>query len=366
MTTMTANASFIDWNRRAPRGWLVSPRFDVGMLIGSALLVPIILVATWLGASDDLLNLSVTALVGGPHLASTYSTLAGDRTHRHRMRWAFRAALLIPPMVIFLAISRFPLLINVFMAAASVHVLHQSAHITDRYRASTAGATRSPWAWDRIVDYGFVCLSLYPVALYRIQHGQMSLGDVRIVAPWVLMRTPMLYVTWAVFGFFACAWVVKTIREVRRGTLVAPKTALIAATVGCAIVVPLAATGERLGLAFQSLNAWHSVQYLGLVWLAARERRQAIALRSQEPGADRATLAERLSGARGAAWFYLGNLGITVALLVVIKGVARLDPFGLKDAQYYYMFVLSPLLMHYFLDSVSFATSTRKLFAASA
>src|SRR5262249_6132385 len=161
-----------------------------------------------------------------------------------------------------------------------------------------------------------------PIGLYRIQRGQMSLGDVKISAPGPLMGAPALWTIWITFGLFACAWLFKTAHEMRRGTVLLPKTVLIAATVVCSIVVPLAATGERLGLAFHSLNAWHSVQSLGLVWIATHEARRARAAAGVVDGANakdrhgvkgsRPTLVARLSGAHEASWFYLGNLAVTL------------------------------------------------------
>ena len=89
------------------------------------------------------------------------------------------------------------------------------------------------------------------------------------------------------------------------------------------------------------------MQYLGLVYLLRTDRRPE----------DHGPISSRLSGLRGGAWFYLGNVALTLFLFVAIKLFARWNPLGTTDAQNYYVFILSPLLIHYFLDAVgSFGT----------
>src|SRR2546421_10500640 len=69
----------------------------------------------------------------------------------------------------------------------------------------------------------------------------------------------------------------------------------------------------------------------------------------------------RLSGAKGAKWFYAWNFGITLVLLFVVKGVVTWDPLALSAEQYYYMLILSPLLIHYYFDTFVFLTSVADL-----
>jgi len=246
-------------------------------------------------------------------------------------------------------------MMSVFIVAASLHVLHQCAHLTDCYRVK-AGTKERPWA--RLVDYGVLFTSIYPVALYKIVSGSFYLGDVPIVIPSFLMTMGTAYLEWALFAGFLGAWSYKTMLEHREGSLNVPKTILIAVTIFFAFLVPGMAGRSRLELAFQSMNAWHSFQYLGLVWLINTMRLERGTLTNK--------LVARLSGAKGAKWFYAWNVGITLVLLIFVKSFVAWDPLHLKADQYYYMLTLSPLLIHYYFDTFVFLTSVTDLVPAPA
>src|SRR2546421_20377 len=70
-----------------------------------------------------------------------------------------------------------------------------------------------------------------------------------------------------VSGVVLGAWRHKKALEQREGSLNGPKALLIGVTVFFSFLVPGNAGPSRLELAFQSMNAWRSFQYLGLVWL---------------------------------------------------------------------------------------------------
>jgi hypothetical protein len=151
-----------------------------------------------------------------------------------------------------------------------------------------------------------------------------------------------------VFAILAAAWVTKTIDERRRGVLNVPKTVLIGVTASIAFTVPLAAGGERLELAFQSVNAWHSIQYLGLVWFIQSLRK--------ERGQIESPFVRSLFGTgRGGGRYYGFCFLASVTLLAAMVVLSRVDPFGLGAEvafnRYYYMGVLSCLLIHYALDA---------------
>ena len=115
----------------------------------------------------------------------------------------------------------------------------------------------------------------------------------------------------------------------------------------------MAASGERLELAFQCVNAWHSIQYLGLVWWIQSVRKQRGLIDSRFEAA--------ISGPGRAAWGFYGLcFGVTIALLGGLIGLATLDPWGISFDQYYYLGVLSCLLIHYVLDGYLFAVSARR------
>jgi hypothetical protein len=330
--------------------WLKDASFDIVMLVASVAIVPLVLLAVWLGVSSAAINLGVTAIVGGPHVFGTFTATFADRNFRRKHPFLIASSLLIPLGVVWLTIHDFQALMSVFIVAASLHVLHQCAYLTDCYRVK-AGIQERPWA--RFVDYGVLFSSIYPIALYKIVHGTFYLGDVAIVIPSIVMRMETVYLEWAIFAVFLCAWIYKTFLEQREGTLNGPKTLLIGVTVFFCFLVPGTAGQTRLELAFQSLNAWHSFQYLGLVWLINTMRMERGQLTNK--------FVAKLSGAKGAKWFYAWNFAITLVLLVLVKGVVTWDPLGLSADQYYYMLILSPLLIHYYFDTFVFLTSVATL-----
>jgi hypothetical protein len=330
--------------------WLKSARFDSLLLLASVVIVPLVLIAVWLGASSDAINLGVTAIVGGPHVFATFTATFADRNFRTRHPWLIASSLVIPAGVVWLSIHNFQILMSVFLVAASLHVLHQCAYLSDCYRVK-AGVNERPWA--RFVDYGVIFSSIYPIALYKIVNGTFKLGDIDIVIPRALMRMETVYLEWVIFACFLAAWLYKTALERRDGSLNVPKTSLIGVTIFFAFFVPGTAGDSRLELAFQSMNAWHSFQYLGLVWLINTMRMQRGELQNK--------FVQRLSGQKGAKWFYAWNFGVTLLLLGFVKSVVSWDPLGLQDAQYYYMLTLSPLLIHYYFDTFVFLTSVATL-----
>ena len=126
--------------------WINGPRWDIGWLIGSAIIVPVVLVFVWAGVSSAVLNLGITAVIGGPHLFATYTATFMDPGFRRAHRWGLLiAALAVPTFVIYWTLVDFQILLSVFIFAASVHVLHQNAYITDVYR-KRAGFPEPGWS----------------------------------------------------------------------------------------------------------------------------------------------------------------------------------------------------------------------------
>ncbi len=337
----------------ARRTWIQSPRWDTSWLIGSALIVPVVLLLVRAGASSAVINLGTTALIGGPHLFATYTATYLDprfrRTHRPLL---VLVTLAVPALVVWGTLANFQVLLSIFIFTASVHVLHQNAYLTDVYRRRAG--VREP-AWSRLVDYGLLMLCIYPVAAWKLVQHDFLLGDIEILIPGFL-RTPVTYwAVWIVFGALLAVWIGKTAIEARTGRLNRPKTVLIAVTTTIAFLVPLAASGERLELAFQAVNAWHSFQYLGIVWLIQ-------SLRCQSGLCESRAVHTITRGRKGAWRFYGSCLAVTLGLLAVLVALSRLDPLGLSAEpnafeRYYYMGVLSCLLVHYGLDAWLFTVS---------
>ena len=216
--------------------WIRSPGWDVGWLIASALVVPVVLLFVWKGVSSDVINLGVTALIGGPHLFSTYLATYLDPRFRRDRGWLLLAAGIgVPAFVIFWTLVNFQILLSVFIFAASLHVLQQNAFLSDVYRRRQG--RREP-AWSRFVDYGLLMICIYPVASYKLVHGSFVLGDVPILIPPFLISPVTYWVVWVSFAVLLVTWLVKTGSELRAGVLNAPKTLLIGVTTVVGFLAP--------------------------------------------------------------------------------------------------------------------------------
>lgn len=350
MGPMPAATSLAPPRRRFPRSgaWIQDATWDSAWLIGSAAIVPLVLLFVWGGASSVLINLGTTALVGGPHLFATYLASYGDpRFRRSHRPLLLVAGLVVPVLVVWGTLANFQVLMSIFLFAASLHVLHQNAYLTDVYRRR-AGHAEPRWA--RWLDYALLMLCLYPIASYKLVHSNFVMGTIPILIPGFLMVPATYWTVWIVFSLLLALWLWKTANEHRQGVLNRPKTVLIAATTVIAFLVPAAAAGRRLELAFQAVNAWHSVQYLGIVWFILKERK--------ERGELAGSYVERLAGTgRAAVRFYGFCFGTTLALLALLYGLYRWDPAQLSFEQYYYAGVLSCLLVHYVIDGYFFTVS---------
>lgn len=330
--------------------WLNGRRWDLAWLIGSASIVPVVLVLMWLGATATSINLGVTSIIGGPHLFSTSTTTYMDRRFRRAHFWPLLAiTILVPSLVIWGTIHHFQVLLSVFIFAASFHVLQQNAYLTDVYRRRAA---QRDSMISRMIDYGLLMISIYPGAAYKLVNATFYLGDIRILIPSILMVNATYWTVWFFFGLFLVAWIVKTFGEARRGVMNRPKTLLIAVTTAVAFSVPFLGSGLRLELAFQAINAWHSIQYLGIVWLILKLRK--------DRGLVTSPFVRKMSGTGKPAYRFYGFLVATTAgLFGVLLTLYWIDPLKLTFSQYYYMGVLSCLLIHYALDAYLFAVSTR-------
>src|SRR5262245_33308067 len=153
--------------------WIHGRRWDLGWLIGSCAVVPLGLAAVHAGVSSDLLNLVVTALVGGPHLFSTFLATYLDPGFRRAHRWALAGiTVAVPAFVVAMTLWEFQVLLSVFIFSASLHVLQQNAYLADVYRRR---AGRPEPAWSRWVDTGLLFLSFYPIASYRLVRDEFLL-----------------------------------------------------------------------------------------------------------------------------------------------------------------------------------------------
>lgn len=348
MELQSARELPIAWPAPEEATWINGRGWDLRWLIGSAIVVPLVLALVWAGTSATLINVGITALVGGPHLFSTYTATYLDPRFRRSHRLGLLAvSVFVPAFVVFWTFYDFQILMSVFIFAASLHVLQQNAYLSDVYRQR---ARRAEPAWSRLSDYAVLMLAFYPAAAYKLVNGNFTLGDVRILIPRFLLVPAMYWAVWFAFGMALVVWLTKTVQEARRGELNKPKTTLIGATVGIAFFVPMLEDTGRLELVFQAVNAWHSIQYLGIIVLVHELRRR-----------------QGLIGSPAVAWMagrrrrIYGVCFVTSAVLMgAVTLVAKANPFGLSFNQYYFMFMLSALLIHYVLDAYLFGFSLRR------
>ena len=329
-------------------GWIYNRRWDLSLIIGSVVLVPLPLLfaafarlSGWMSERQavDAINITVAALIGGPHLFSTATFTLLNRSFLDRHRVYAAAALLLPAIVVYLGIYHYAVLIQFFFVWASLHVLHQIIYLSDCYRAQAAGVDP---AWSRVIDYGVILTGLYPIGLYKLSRGEFYVGGVVLPYPDVLRPLQLPIVMGVVFATLLLAWIVKSGRESREGHLSAPKTLLIGVTSVVSFSLPM---GSNLDVLFQGYNTWHSFQYLFLLWLINR-------LRYQRGEIDNPFVV-RLVRQRTMAPYYLCFLGATGVLVVLTVAVRVLTP--LSADQSYFVVVLSILLMHYYFDHFLFS-----------
>jgi len=342
-----AGASPLLMPRREP-GWIYKPSWDLSLIIGSAILVPLPFIVAWLAQSTgwmrqqqaiDLINITVATLIGGPHLFSTITFTFLDGRFRARHPWYTAASLILPVIVILLGVYNYTALITFFFTWASLHVLHQVIYLTDCYRQRSG---RQEASWSRYVDYGLILTGLYPIGIYKLSLRQFYVGGVVLPYPDWLRALPLPQIAGAFFGAFLVAWVGKTILEFREGRGSVPKTLLIGVTTVVSFLLPM---GSNLDVLFQGYNTWHSFQYLFLLWLINRLREQRGEI---DDGFVRSLVRRQGMGA-----YYACFLAATGFMVVVTLAVRAVTP--LSADQSYFVVVLSVLLMHYYFDHFLFS-----------
>lgn len=300
--------------------------------------------------SRNMVNFSVALLVGGPHMYATFTRTFLDRdfTQVHRkMVWS---SLVIPVIVITLAFANLPLLLTIFFFWASIHVLHQIIYVVELYNHKQATSLTT---FSRLADYAVVLTALYPLAAYKIANGMFVIGvnnlsdvvgQIVPVGPW------MVWLAGGAFALSVVAWLSKSVVEYRQGVLHWPKTLFIACTVTAAFFVP--ALGN-LDTSFQGFNVWHSFQYLALTWMLNN-------LREEKGYLEHSPFVKRLSKDGSARRYYLFNIGLTAADVLLAGVIFAILYFGMNMAfdyafdRAYYIAVLSFLWIHYFFDHYLF------------
>jgi hypothetical protein len=337
--------------------WLVSPFFDMAFITLSAVLIFFPHLTYALVGRNIYVDLTVTMLIGGPHMFATYTMTFMEPSFIKRYPVYSRLALLLPPAIITLGIINLTLLVTIFFFWASIHVIHQVAYITDAYRM------KDPRGWtkaSRIIDYGLLATALYPVATQKLIGSEFVTGGRVLLFPEILKQPWVPYPVWIAFLVFATAFVVRSAWEYRNGQLHGPKTLLVGLSAILFFFTPIL---KNLDVAFQGLNTWHSFQYLAIVLYLNRFRAQKGFIGSKI-----------VKNASQKGWrLYALCLGFTllagIAYFIVLTIVARVGafpgggPFHIifigevtKDQHFFafYSVVLSCLLIHYYFDHFLF------------
>lgn len=337
--------------------WLVSPFFDLAFITLSAVLILFPHLTYTLVGRNIYVDLTVTMLIGGPHMFATYTMTFMEPSFIKRYPVYSRLALLLPPAIIALGIINLTLLVTIFFFWASIHVIHQVAYITDAYRM------KDPRGWtkaSRIIDYGLLATALYPIATKKLIGSEFVTGGRILLFPDILKQPWVPYPVWIAFLIFATAFVVRSVWEYRNGLLHVPKTLLVGLSAVLFFFTPIL---KNLDVAFQGLNTWHSFQYLAIVLYLNRFRAQKGFIGSKI-----------VKNASQKGWrLYALCLGFTllagVAYFIVLAIVARVGAFPTggpfhtffigevtKDQHFFafYSVVLSCLLIHYYFDHFLF------------
>ena len=327
--------------------WIRDKRFDLLFLTLSGALVffPYLsygLLKT-IGVSEAtsslIVGLSVTVLVGGPHMYSTYlRTTLEPRFRRTHPVLTYLPLIVIPTLVILGAVYAFIFLLTGFFLWASLHVTHQAQYISETYRIRRGGPVR---VIDRWLDGGVILGALYTMAMYKFVENRFALGSSVLLFPdflkhrWVPIAFTVAYA--AFFVFYA----VRVFGEIRRGETSWPRLLFMSMTVAMAFVVPIF---DNLDVSFQGFNTWHSLQYLALTWF--------ILGREAATGRIGNRFVRRVAGDTRPRKFYLVTLVATLSAGVIYFFVWQVLHFP-QDKSYYAV-TLSFLLVHYFYDHILF------------
>jgi hypothetical protein len=349
-----------------PDFWLVSPKYDLLLIIfsSSLLIIPHFFSAIG-GMTNVVVDLLVTALIGGPHLFATYTMTFMEPRFRERYKRYTWGALLMPVIVVTLAIVNLTLLVTIFFFWASVHVIHQALYIADSYRNKDPrwrNINLSKWRrYSQVIDYGLLMTSLYPIATFKFTGTPLWFGNTNIsehgfeTGGRVLLFPDFLKQEWfaylATAGFFTMLilFISKTVWEYRNGLFHGPKTLHMSLAAVLFFITPVM---NNLDVAFQGLNVWHSFQYLAVVLYLNRLRAERGLIGSQfvsnlsKKGSSLYWLCFAFTV--GAALVYL-----LVRLIVTATGVWADDPMQIHYFSFYSV-ILSALLVHYYFDHFLF------------
>ncbi len=351
--------------RVSTRGlWLISPFYDLTFIIFSSVLLVLPHFAAMISQNFKLegvfspnvvVDMLVTAFIGGPHLFATYTMTFMEPRFRERYRRYTWGALIMPVLVVSLAVYNLTLLVTIFFFWASVHVIHQAAYIADSYRFKDPkhDAKSRAQTVSRLIDYGLLMTSLYPIATFRFTGTPLWIGGENISKtfetggralyfPEFLKIEALAYLAFGAFVVCLIAFISKTIWEWRVQLFHGPKTLHMLTASSLFFLTPALA---NLDVAFQGLNVWHSFQYLAVVLYLNRVRAERGLIGSE-------FVTNISKNGRSLYWLcFLFTLGAAAVYLIVKFGLAAAGIWADDPAQQHYFafytVVLSALLIHF-------------------
>ncbi len=247
--------------------WLHSPRFDLALIVG---VLALALILGGVASRSPALFAAVLVadfwLLAYPHVASTFTRVAFDRTSARR-HWFL--LLVLPPLVLAgtagLTWAGGVIALNtLYFTWQSWHYSRQSYGIARAY-SRRAG---SPFGRDRLSDliiYGFPLWGL----LCRSSQGNHEFYGMPLHFP----RAPAaLAVLAGLVALLALGlWILRAFRATRRGAPPsAGHTLFVLSHVAITFVSYVAVEDITRGWLF--INIWHNAQYLLFVWAANARR----------------------------------------------------------------------------------------------
>lgn len=349
--------------------WLRDKKWDLLFITLSVIVVPLpyftyLIGRDWFGINDDLsrnlVNGFVAIAIGGPHMMSTFLRTGLDKDFKKQYPMLIRSSIIIPIVVISLAFLNLELLLTVFFAWASLHVLHQVTYIVELYnhkeysyvrkRKQDASILRS-----RIIDYALILTCLFPVAAYKVWHGTFQIGtnDLGKVIPSFFEQRWFFVALSTLFFVSLLAYIWKTVNELRHKTINLPRTAFIVITVVIVFLTPLL---PNLDTAFQGLNTWHSFQYLAITFYIIKIKQMYGDLNEKAPLVAR--FSAQTKDSKGLYLLSTLMLGGSLAIFLIVYNLAGIvRPDITIERQFdtaYYTSILSFLWIHYYHDHFLF------------
>lgn len=349
-----------------PNLWLKDRRWDMTFIILSVLLVPLpyifyLLGIHQLGLNEDVsrngINAFVAIAVGGPHMMSTFIRTGLDNDFKKRYPMLIRSSIIIPIIVVSLAFLNLELLLTIFFFWAMLHVLHQVTYVTELYNHKEHKTLQRPVITfrSRAIDYALILTCLFPMAAYKISQGSFAIGtnDLTKVIPHLFQDSWFFILMSSIFFVSLMAYLIKTVTEIRNGTVNWPKTIFISLSV--VVFFPLAAF-SNLDTAFQGANMWHSFQYLPLTFYIVKLRqKRGLMTQDNAPLVARFSKGESYRGLYALSTMMLGGslaifIGVYALSGIIISGIEPNRQFDIA----YYTAILSFLWIHYYHDHFLF------------